>query len=62
VEAKHAGIPLPVTPPPSDLPDSREQETNPRTGRVAMRDLDDFLTPTLARQLEAEKALINGDP
>jgi ketosteroid isomerase-like protein len=27
-----------------------------------MSDLDDFLTPTLARQLEAEKALINGDP
>jgi len=24
--------------------------------------LDDFLTPTLDRQLEAEKALINGDP
>jgi ketosteroid isomerase-like protein len=24
--------------------------------------LDDFLTPTLARQLEAEKALCNGDP
>jgi ketosteroid isomerase-like protein len=27
-----------------------------------MSDLDDFLTPTLTRQLEAEKALINGDP
>jgi ketosteroid isomerase-like protein len=27
-----------------------------------MSDLDDFLTPTLARQLEAEKALGNGDP
>ena len=27
-----------------------------------MSDLDDFLTPTLARQVEAEKALINGDP
>ena len=27
-----------------------------------MRDLDDFLTPTLDRQLEAEQALINGDP
>ena len=27
-----------------------------------MSDLDDFLTPTLARQLEAEQALINGDP
>jgi ketosteroid isomerase-like protein len=27
-----------------------------------MSELDDFLTPTLARQLEAEKALINGDP
>ncbi|MFC9690171.1 YybH family protein [Kribbella sp. NPDC056951] len=26
-----------------------------------MSDLDDFLTPTLARQLEAERALINGD-
>jgi hypothetical protein len=26
-----------------------------------MSDLDDFLTPTLARQLEAEKALGNGD-
>jgi ketosteroid isomerase-like protein len=27
-----------------------------------MSELDDFLTPTLARQLEAEQALINGDP
>jgi ketosteroid isomerase-like protein len=27
-----------------------------------MSKLDDFLTPTLARQLEADKALINGDP
>ncbi len=27
-----------------------------------MSELDDFLTPTLARQLEAEKALHNGDP
>jgi ketosteroid isomerase-like protein len=27
-----------------------------------MSELDDFLTPTLARQLEAEKALVNGDP
>ena len=27
-----------------------------------MSELDDFLTPTLPRQLEAEKALINGDP
>jgi ketosteroid isomerase-like protein len=27
-----------------------------------MSELDDFLTPTLARQLEAEKALGNGDP
>ena len=27
-----------------------------------MSDLDDFLTPTLARQLDAEQALINGDP
>ena len=27
-----------------------------------MTDLDDFLTPTLARQLDAEQALINGDP
>ena len=27
-----------------------------------MSDLDDFLTPTLARQVEAEQALINGDP
>ena len=27
-----------------------------------MSELDDFLTPTLDRQLEAEKALINGDP
>jgi hypothetical protein len=27
-----------------------------------MSDLDDFLTPTLARQLEAEQAQINGDP
>jgi ketosteroid isomerase-like protein len=29
---------------------------------VAMSDLDDFLTPTLTRQVEAEQALINGDP
>jgi ketosteroid isomerase-like protein len=27
-----------------------------------MSDLDDFLTPTLTRQVEAEQALINGDP
>ena len=27
-----------------------------------MSELDDFLTPTLARQVEAEQALINGDP
>jgi len=27
-----------------------------------MSELDDFLTPTLTRQLQAEKALINGDP
>jgi ketosteroid isomerase-like protein len=27
-----------------------------------MSDLDDFLTPALARQLDAEQALINGDP
>jgi ketosteroid isomerase-like protein len=27
-----------------------------------MSELDDFLTRTLARQLDAEKALINGDP
>ena len=32
------------------------------TREVAMSELDDFLTPTLARQLEAEQALINGDP
>jgi hypothetical protein len=27
-----------------------------------MTELDEFLTPTLARQHEAEQALINGDP
>jgi ketosteroid isomerase-like protein len=27
-----------------------------------MSELDDFLTPTLDRQLQAEQALINGDP
>jgi hypothetical protein len=27
-----------------------------------MSELDDFLTPTLARQLDAEQAFINGDP
>jgi hypothetical protein len=27
-----------------------------------VRELDDFLTPTLARQFEAEQALINGNP
>jgi acyl-coenzyme A synthetase/AMP-(fatty) acid ligase len=27
-----------------------------------MSDLDDFLTPALARQLDAEQAPINGDP
>ena len=27
-----------------------------------MSELDDFLTPTLARQVEAEQALVNGDP
>jgi hypothetical protein len=25
-----------------------------------MTELDDFLTPTLARQIEAEQALVNG--
>jgi hypothetical protein len=29
---------------------------------MAMSELDDFLTPTLARQTEAEQALVNGDP
>jgi ketosteroid isomerase-like protein len=29
---------------------------------VAVSELDDFVTPTLARQVEAEQALINGDP
>jgi ketosteroid isomerase-like protein len=29
---------------------------------VATSELDDFLTPTLTRQFEAEQALINGDP
>jgi ketosteroid isomerase-like protein len=29
---------------------------------VTVSELDDFLTPTLTRQLEAEQALINGDP
>jgi hypothetical protein len=27
-----------------------------------MSELDDFLAPTLARQIEAEQALVNGDP
>ena len=27
-----------------------------------MTELDDFLTPTLDRQGEAEQALVNGDP
>ena len=27
-----------------------------------MSELDDFLTPTLARQVQAEQALVNGDP
>jgi hypothetical protein len=27
-----------------------------------MSDLDDFLTPTLARQIEAAEAIHNGDP
>ena len=27
-----------------------------------MSELDGFLTPTLARQLQAEQALCNGDP
>jgi hypothetical protein len=27
-----------------------------------VRELDDSLTPTLARQFEAEQALLNGDP
>ena len=36
----------------SHLPDSA----------VAISELDDFLTPTLARQVQAERALVNGDP
>jgi hypothetical protein len=48
-------------PPPWNLPDSPNQGTK-LDREMAMSDLDDFLTPTLARQLEAEQALINGDP
>jgi ketosteroid isomerase-like protein len=45
-----------------DLQDLREQETKLPTLEVAMSDLDDFLASTLARQVEAEEALHNGDP
>ena len=41
---------------------TRIREPHSTTGRVAMGDLDDFLTLTLARQLDEEQALINGDP
>ena len=44
-----------------NLPDSRQREAKSGPG-ADMSELDDFLTPTLARQLEAERALINGDP
>jgi ketosteroid isomerase-like protein len=45
-----------------DEPGRRHSPAAPHHREVAMSELDDFLTPTLARQLEAEKALINGDP
>jgi ketosteroid isomerase-like protein len=44
------------------LPDSEEQETKLPTLEVGMSDLDDFLATTLARQVQAEEALHNGDP
>ena len=45
-----------------DLPDSEEQATKLPTLEVVMSDLDDFLATTLARQVQAEEALHNGDP
>jgi hypothetical protein len=45
-----------------DLPDASEQETKLPTLEVVMSGLDDFLATTLARQVEAEEALHNGDP
>jgi hypothetical protein len=40
----------------------REQETKLPTLEVVMSELDDFLATTLARQVEAEEVLHNGDP
>jgi ketosteroid isomerase-like protein len=37
-------------------------ETHARPKVVAMNELDDFVSPTLERQIEAQRALINGDP
>jgi ketosteroid isomerase-like protein len=39
-----------------------QQRKAAQSEKVAMTELDEFLTPTLARQHEAEQALINGDP
>jgi hypothetical protein len=58
----HPWTPTSCHRPRGDLPDTPEQETKLPTLEVVMSELDDFLTPTLARQVEAEKALINGDP
>jgi hypothetical protein len=41
---------------------SRSTLPNRDGHEVAVSELDDFLTTTLARQVEAEQALLNGDP
>jgi hypothetical protein len=45
-----------------DLPGSEEQKTMLPTLEAVMRDFDDFLATTLARQIQAEEVLHNGDP
>jgi len=50
---------MPATHGPARL---REQETKLPTPGGGLSELDDFLATTLARQVEAEEALHNGDP
>jgi hypothetical protein len=43
------------------LPAGARLQMGLRAGRYHMIDLDDFLAPTLARQMEVERALVDGD-
>jgi hypothetical protein len=45
---------------PFDLPDSLQDGV--QLWRMAMSELDDFVTSVLGRQTDAERALVGGDP